>query len=152
MPPRSTADAPARPARASRPARTGAPSASSDAALFRALPHRAADRRAHDRLPLALPCKVRPEAALRFLGATTENISRCGALLSLQCSKPLGAGETLDLAVAFRGDALLRAGETLRATVVRVLPSLGGRQRLAVRFSQVIDAAALPAPAHTAAA
>lgn len=119
------------------------------------------ERRAAERFSLDLPAKLRPTPGLRFLAARTLDVSRSGALLSVEAPRPLSPGETIEIALAFSPTPLLRSGDLLRATVVRTLPTLptldaqpqaAPRQRLAVRFEQALDAKALPPATRIAAA
>jgi c-di-GMP-binding flagellar brake protein YcgR len=85
------------------------------------------DRRAADRLPLALPVFVRGTTAQgeEFLEFTTAlNVSTTGMLVAMQRELPLRACVTLEMAAA---NAPGRSARTLTAELVRVSNADGWR-------------------------
>lgn len=86
-----------------------------------------AERRAAQRLPLAIPVFVRGLAPPHeeFLEFTTAlNVSATGMLVAMQRALPLGAHASLEVAAA---DAPGRTARTLKAELVRVTPADGWR-------------------------
>lgn len=92
------------------------------------------ERREHVRLDVARPCKVFRPGPNRFEAAQTTNVSVGGALIEVISSRPISAGEMIDVGVAWSSQAVLRSGSLVRGRVVRVSNAGPGRQGVAVRF------------------
>lgn len=110
------------------------------------------ERRAFPRFQVARPCKVFHRNSQRYLAARTTDVSAYGALLRVDAPRPLQAGEELDVAVAWEEQPLLARESLMRATVVRLGPSMIADadrcQTVAVRFiAPVREAAYLAAVA-----
>ncbi|MBX3386732.1 MAG: PilZ domain-containing protein [Phycisphaeraceae bacterium] len=97
-------------------------------------PASAADRRRDRRFGLARPSKVFRRATQTFIPALTRNISRSGALVELASARPMRLGEIVDIAVAYRRDALLMKETLVQAIVVRVDAIDDARQAVALRY------------------
>ena len=93
-----------------------------------------ADRRAHPRAAADVGCKVLRANVARYLAARSRDVSRGGALLELRTPSPLAHGESLDIGLAWTGEAMLPRGGAIRARVVRATPLHAGIQRVAVVF------------------
>ncbi len=93
------------------------------------------ERRDHERVNQARPCKLYLPATGSYVAGATANVSAGGALLEINRSETPGPGDRLFLGVARnRGQALLAAGEMTEAEVVRVTRTAEKRTTLAVRF------------------
>lgn len=99
------------------------------------------DRRIHTRRELDRPCKLYRPGQQAYCLARTHNVSVGGAMLEVIASRPIAVGETVDLAIALRGEAVLSAGRSIPATVIRADAIDADRQRVAVRFDQPTAAA-----------
>lgn len=98
-----------------------------------------ADRRRHKRFNVWRPGKVFRRAMQKYEPVRTRNLSFSGALLELEPSRPLGVGELLDVAIAFRDSPVVDSATMVRAIVTRVEPAAPGpgqRQAVAVRYIQ----------------
>lgn len=102
------------------------------------------DRRRDRRFPLTRPGKVFRRSTQRYATAVTRNLSLGGALLEVDAERPFASGELVDLAVAFRDDAVVPSSSLVRAIVTRVEPIDRDRQTVALRY--------LAAPARALAA
>lgn len=103
------------------------------------------DRRRHARRLVARSCKVRHAEALRYSVAQTQDLSEGGALLSLETSRPLSAGQDVTLAIDFEGRNVLTQQQMVEAKVVRVGPVLNRRQVVAVAFRTPMEMAGVVA-------
>lgn len=99
------------------------------------------DRRIHTRRDLDRPCKVYRPVQQSYCLARTRNVSVGGAMIDLIASRPVAVGETIDLAIALRGEAVLSAGRSIPATVIRADSHGADRHTIAVRFDQATAAA-----------
>ncbi len=99
------------------------------------------DRRRHERHDVEKPCKVYDPASRRFAPGRTKNISRAGALVTIQWARPLSAGDPIDIVIAWSPRPLLPADSMVRARVARTLASTGEVQVIAVEFDDDIEAA-----------
>jgi hypothetical protein len=104
------------------------------------------DRRRHPRFPGAHATKVFLPRSLRFAGAETSDLSAGGALLRVDRSRALKAGDEVELAIAHAEEAVAAAALMRRARVVRVIPMDHYHQAVAVEFA-VPDAPATAAAA-----
>lgn len=98
-----------------------------------------ADRRRHKRFNVERAGKLFRRATQKYEPLRTRNLSFSGALLELEPSRPLGVGELVDLAIAFRPTPLVESGSLVRAIVTRVEPvgaPGNGKQTVAVRYVQ----------------
>ncbi len=96
-----------------------------------------ADRRIHHRAPADLACKLLRPAIGRYLAARTADVSAGGALLEVLTSRPVTAGEDIEIGVCWAPAGVLTSRDLAAATVVRAGPVLRGSQLVAVRFAQV---------------
>lgn len=110
------------------------------------------DRRGHKRFGLARPSKVFRRATQTFIPALTRNLSRTGALVELSAARPMRPGEIVDIAVAYRRDALVMKERLVQAIVVRVDAIDEARQAVALRYLSADDDAGEPAAALRVAA
>ena len=99
------------------------------------------DRRRFQRHDLEKPCKVYDPASRRFAPGQTRNISRCGALVTVQWARPMSPGDPIDIVIAWSPRPLLPADSMVRARVSRTLASTGEVQVLALEFDNDIEAA-----------
>jgi hypothetical protein len=99
------------------------------------------DRRCHPRQFLEKPCKVYDPASRRFAPGQTRNISRGGALITVQWARPMSAGDPIDIVIAWSPRPLLPADAMVRARVARTVAVTGDVQVLALEFDHDIEAA-----------
>ena len=92
------------------------------------------DRRDHPRTPLERPCKLRPVGGVRFATGLTRDVSPAGALVEVEATRPIHAGDTIELLVAWTAGGLVRREDTISARVVRSEGS-SERQRVALSFA-----------------
>lgn len=92
------------------------------------------DRRRHPRRTLVRLCKVRDRRTLLFAAGQTSDISPGGALIRVDRARLFGAGDELDLVVAWGSDAVLPGDSMVRARVKRVTPIDHHHQAIAVEF------------------
>ncbi len=101
------------------------------------------DRRAHQRLRVARPCKLYVPKTQRYLPGSTRNVSAGGALLSAVAHPAVAAGDRLWVGIALtRRQGILLSNQMLKATVVRLTLAADGEMVLALRFG---DRACTPA-------
>ncbi|MHC4414138.1 MAG: PilZ domain-containing protein [Planctomycetota bacterium] len=96
------------------------------------------ERRAHERLIIARPCKLYLPRVGKYLPGSTCNLSAGGALVEVERPLHVEPGAHLHVGIALkRRQGLLLAGEMLDAQVVRFEAEAGSAQRsaVAVRFS-----------------
>ena len=92
------------------------------------------DRRRWDRTDLVKPAKVFLPAAARFVAARTCNVSRGGALLTVESARPLAPGDPIEVSVYFTRLPVIPSECMLRGTVTRAELFDTDRQLVAVRF------------------
>ncbi|MBL8990062.1 MAG: PilZ domain-containing protein [Phycisphaerae bacterium] len=92
------------------------------------------ERRRHPRLTVSLPCKLATGGVSRFAFARTQNVSQSGALLEMDFERPINPGDRLNLAVAWRDQAVIPAHALREAKVIRVSPVGQRRHIVAVEF------------------
>ena len=81
------------------------------------------DRRRHERHAVEKLCKIYDPASRRFAPGRTRDISRSGALVTIQWARPLSEGDHIDIIIA------------------RSLAATGEVQTVAVEFEQDIESA-----------
>ncbi len=93
------------------------------------------ERRAHERIWLARPCKVYDPALRRYLPGTTRNLSVRGAFIQVNRTIDHHPGDRLYLGIALkRPQGILPAAEMNEVEVVWSRQVTDGRTGLAVRF------------------
>ncbi|MEC9372544.1 MAG: PilZ domain-containing protein [Planctomycetota bacterium] len=100
-----------------------------------------AERRRSERQVIVRPGKVFLRTALRYVPATTSNVSAGGALLCVDRSRPIRAGELVEIAIDWNQAAIVRQDELSPARVVRVTPMDCHHQAVAVAFERPASAA-----------
>lgn len=102
----------------------------------------AADRRRNKRFPVARPGKAFRRATQQYAAVMSRNLSVGGALLEVQTARPIGVGELMDVAIAFRDRPVLQSESLVSAIVTRADPVSEGRQTVAVRYIEPVAMAA----------
>lgn len=92
------------------------------------------DRRRWDRIDTARPCKVFLPISQRFAPGRTCNVSRGGALVTIESCHPLCVGDPIDITILFGRTPLVPATHMLRAHVTRTESFDADRQLVAVEF------------------
>ncbi len=93
------------------------------------------ERRGIDRDCSTHPVKIYDERADKYFAGRTSNTSRTGALLILQRSMPIAAGDEFCVAIARTTDEVVVGhNEMIPAEVLRVTPIDAFTQAIAVRF------------------
>jgi hypothetical protein len=92
------------------------------------------DRRRWDRFDVVKPAKVFLPGAARFAAARTCNLSRGGALLTVESTRPLAPGDPIEVGVFSARAPVLAAACMLRGRVTRAELFEADRQLVAVRF------------------
>ena len=106
------------------------------------------NRRAHQRLRVARPCKLYVPKTRRYLPGSTRNVSAGGALLRVAAHPAVAAGDRLWVGIALkRSQGILMSNQMLKATVVRLAHAAGGVMVLALSFG---DRAHTPAARRAA--
>lgn len=96
------------------------------------------ERRASLRLAASYPAKMYDRRAERYFAAETCNVSETGALLKVQRSMPVIAGDVFDLAVTQKAPSVVIGKKNLvPAIVVRVIPIDHYSQAVAVRYDRM---------------
>lgn len=95
----------------------------------------ASERRRHPRFPGAHAAKVYVPRALRFAGAETADLSVGGALLRVDRSRSIAAGDEVEVAIAHGEECVAPAALMRRARVVRVSAMDHYHQAVAVEFA-----------------
>ncbi len=93
------------------------------------------DRRSHERMNLARPCKVFDPKSGKYVLGTVWNLSDGGALV--ETTRPVVAqpGEPLFLGIALkRRQGLILGDQMLQINVVRSLRTTDGRTTIAMKF------------------
>ncbi len=84
------------------------------------------------------PVKVYDERAEKYYAGRTSNTSETGALLVLQRSVPIAAGDAISVAVARTSNEMVIGQDTLiPSTVVRTMSIDAFTQAVAVRYTDV---------------
>lgn len=105
------------------------------------LTHTGSERRRHDRTCELHPAKVYDERAEKFFGAETCDISVSGALLKVNRTMPVRAGDVFDVGIAWTPSDVVIATEGLtRSRVVRVTPIDRFSQAVAVEYAHPMEA------------
>ena len=99
------------------------------------------DRRRHERHAVEKLCKIYDPASRRFAPGRTRDISRSGALVTIQWARPLSEGDHIDIIIAWSPRPLLPADSMVRARIARSLAATGEVQTVAVEFEQDIESA-----------
>jgi len=99
------------------------------------------ERRIAERLELKRLAKVMHHPSHRYLPANTRNISTTGALIEIITTRPLAAGDNLDLFVDFDDTDVLTNENAVSATIVRVHEWTDERQTVAIHFQDAIELA-----------
>lgn len=96
------------------------------------------DRRRWDRLDSTRPCKVFLPRSQRFAPGRTCNISRGGALVTIESpgGRPLAPGDPIDISIVFGRAPLILAAQMLRGRVLRTECFDADRQLVAVEFAE----------------
>lgn len=102
----------------------------------------AADRRRNKRFAVARPGKAFRRSTQQYAAVISRNLSVGGALLEVQTERPIGVGELMDVAIAFRDRPVLQSESLISAIVTRAEPVSGGRQTVAVRYIEPVAMAA----------
>jgi hypothetical protein len=97
------------------------------------------DRRKWDRVDLVKPAKVFLPACSRFAAARTCNLSRGGALLTIESARPLAPGDPIDLSVFFARLPMVPADRMIRGRVTRAQAFDTDRQLVAIRFDEPLE-------------
>lgn len=93
------------------------------------------ERRTHERVNLHRPCKLYLPGVGKYVSGSTWNVSPGGVLLQLDLRAGISAGDRLYVGIALkRRQAVLAAGEMLRAEVVRVEQTPDDHVTVAARF------------------
>lgn len=92
------------------------------------------DRRQHPRRSVVRPCKVRDRRTLLFSAGLTSDVSEGGALIRIDRARPLGAGDELDVVVAWSGAGVIASDSMLRGRVTRVMTLDERHQAVALEF------------------
>ena len=100
------------------------------------------DRRAHHRQAIERPCKVFRRDTQRYVAARTCDVSAGGAMLEVQSSRPVVAGERIDVGVAWSRSPILLEDALIEARVVRVTRIDANRQTIGIRFDRELAVAA----------
>jgi hypothetical protein len=98
------------------------------------------DRRQFPRLSDERPCRIFDPIARRFAPALTKNVSRGGALLTIQWGRHLFVGDPIDVIIA--SPPLAPAHTMIKAHVVRRIAGAGEVQVVAVEFEEPLQALA----------
>ncbi len=104
----------------------------------------AMERRRHERRPISKACKIFRPLTRRYTAALTRDVSEGGAMIEIECARPLMVGERIGLGVSWTDSPVLREESLIEGIVVRVTETDDDRQTVAVRFA---DACALVAAA-----
>lgn len=101
-----------------------------------------AERRRNKRFSVARPGKAFRRSTQQYAPITSRNLSVGGALLEVQTQRPIGVGELVDVAIAFRERPVLQSESLVSAIVTRAEPVQDGRQTVAVRYIEPVAMAA----------
>lgn len=100
------------------------------------------NRRAHERMNLARPCKLFDPRSGKYVPGTVWNLSDGGALIEVNRRICPELGDPLYLGIALkRRQGILLRDEMCPARVVRSQPTVNGRSTLGLQFTvQQIEA------------
>ena len=94
------------------------------------------DRRAHERINLARPCKVFDPKSGKYVLGTVWNLSDGGALVEMTRPVVAQTGEPLFLGIALkRRQGFILGDQMLPTSVVRSLKTDEGRTTIAMQFA-----------------
>ncbi len=94
------------------------------------------DRRAHERMNLARPCKLFDPRSRKYVPGTIWNLSDGGALIEVNRPICPDLGELLYLGIALkRRQGILLRDEMCPARVVRLKRTVDGRSTLGIQFT-----------------
>jgi hypothetical protein len=97
------------------------------------------DRRRHPRQPAERLCKIYDPLSRRYAAGRTRNISRGGALVTIQWARRLCVGDPVDLVIAWSPRPVLPADAMVRTRVARMVASEGEVQVVALEFDESLD-------------
>ncbi len=97
------------------------------------------ERRVAERIELKRLAKVMHHPSHRYLPASTRNISTTGALIEVVTTRPLAAGDNLDVFVDFDDTKVLDNSNAVSATIIRVQEWTDERQTIAIHFQDAIE-------------
>lgn len=102
------------------------------------------DRRRWPRLRVIHGSKIFHRGSWRYLPATTIDVSAHGLAVSMIEDRGVAIGDTIDVAVGWKDEPILREGEFIAGKVVRVTPGMAGGVTLGVELlrQQEVPAAA----------
>lgn len=96
------------------------------------------DRRVHPRRAASWPCKLRPEAGVRYAPGRVLDIAPGGALIELHSPRSVQRGDSIELLMDSARRVVIERADAVSGRVVRVEPGLLGACRVAVRFEAPI--------------
>ena len=99
------------------------------------------ERRHFPRHDVERPCKVFDPIAMRFAPGVAHNISRSGALITIQWGRHLHVGDPIDLVIAWSPQPLLPADAMVKGHIARKIANAGEVQVVAVEFEHPVDLA-----------
>ena len=93
------------------------------------------DRRKHRREPLERPCKIYDPRSMKYIAATTRDVSSGGMLIDVPRLLEIKPGERLFIGVAMtRRQGFIQAKEMIDAVVLRAAATVDDHTTLAVSF------------------
>lgn len=97
-------------------------------------------RRAHDRYPTDVACKVFDPRSRKYLPARACNVSAGGALIEVERRRDFEPDQTLQLGLPRGpGDGFILAGDLIDASVVRCANSTEGSCWIALKFAHAVE-------------
>lgn len=106
---------------------------------------RPTERRRQPRQGSRYACKVLHVQTRRWFVGETRDLSRGGALLYVECTRPLTPGDDVDVVMAWNGEPLLSVQDAVRARVVRACESGERGQIVALEFATALQGLRLAA-------
>lgn len=97
------------------------------------------DRRRWPRLRVERGSKIFHRGTWRYLPATTVDVSSHGLAIAMPEDRGVAVGDTIDVAVGWHNQPILRDGEFLSGRVVRVEPAIAGGVTLGVELLREIE-------------
>lgn len=97
------------------------------------------ERRKHPRLAAVRPCKVLRHEGRSYTFARTSDYSLGGVLMEIVAARPLCVGDRLSVAIAWGDEPIIPTKSLIPAAVVRAGMMIEGKQRVAVRFDEIMS-------------
>ncbi len=93
------------------------------------------EKRASPRMKISRSAKVYSPLTRRYYAASTIDMSRGGAMISVSSPRTLKPGDLVEIAIAWDDRVLIPQSSMMKAEVTHVVARMGEHQAVGVRFT-----------------